>query len=200
MDLKKIKKGFKFNITPLNFKGFGIGKGLGIGKGFGIGKGLGIEKGLGFKRKSPNASPQKQKQWKSMGIPQRSVNRILRRDSDGDGTPNRFDCRPHNRLRQDSNVRDLSLQEAKSLCQSWLNNEKKNMGINMTKEEEDSFNVNYYRSSKGKTKIGTPMYTFYSPNAPLGGDEIYVWLDDKGAGHVAHLDTLDYELTGNIIN
>jgi len=58
-------------------------------------------KGKSVSNKFKGASIQKQQQWKNMSFENKTVQRILRVDTDKDGTPNRWDCQPLNRFRQD---------------------------------------------------------------------------------------------------
>src|SRR6056297_2194329 len=58
-----------------------------------------------FGNKSSNlkgASLSMQNQWSNMTTSQRASMRRRYPDSDGDGVPNRWDCQPNNRMRQDS--------------------------------------------------------------------------------------------------
>ena len=52
-------------------------------------------------KKTKGASLLKQKQWQNMGTVKRSLLRTKLKDSDKDGVPNKFDCRPGNKFRQD---------------------------------------------------------------------------------------------------
>lgn len=69
-------------------------------------------KGLGNIVKKPqkvrvplrNAPISLQKQWKKMSVPLKGINRILKPDFDRDGVPNRWDCRPMNPFKQDSQI------------------------------------------------------------------------------------------------
>ena len=99
MNIEKIKKGLKINSKSLNISTFN----------------------LGLKSSNKGASIPMQKRWKKLSIPKKIVKRSLNLDTDRDGVPNRWDCRPKNRFRQDTNVRDLPLSEARNLLQNLLN-------------------------------------------------------------------------------
>lgn len=51
--------------------------------------------------KGNDASLKKQRQWKKFNRKQRNKRRRKYKDSDGDRIPNRWDCSPHNTMRQD---------------------------------------------------------------------------------------------------
>ena len=50
------------------------------------------------------ASPKFQRQWKLMPRAERVVKRGLFKDSDKDGVPNRWDCKPRNPFKQDDEI------------------------------------------------------------------------------------------------
>jgi len=47
------------------------------------------------------ASKRLQMQWKGMSTQQKNQNRMMHIDSDKDGVPNKWDCQPRNRMKQD---------------------------------------------------------------------------------------------------
>jgi hypothetical protein len=64
-----------------------------------------IMKNFGIGNKSTGASMKKQSMWANMSTPQRSAMRRTHKDNDRDGVPNKWDCQPNNRMKQDSNSR-----------------------------------------------------------------------------------------------
>lgn len=50
------------------------------------------------------ASIKLQKQWQGFSKPQRLVERILHKDTDRDGVPDRWDCQPRNPKKQEASV------------------------------------------------------------------------------------------------
>ncbi len=52
-------------------------------------------------RHTIGASPQKQQEWQNMTENQKTINRKVRIDSDGDNVPDQYDCEPNNAEKQD---------------------------------------------------------------------------------------------------
>jgi hypothetical protein len=97
MDLDKIfgKKMSKNNKSMFGDK---------LSKNFGI---SGMKTGSGLfgnsNTSSKGASTKTQNIWANMSTPQRAIMRRTNIDSDKDGVPNKWDCQPNNRMKQDSN-------------------------------------------------------------------------------------------------
>lgn len=55
-----------------------------------------------FKKQVHNANLQLQRQWMFMPIEKKVVKRILFKDSDKDGVPDKYDCQPRNKYKQEN--------------------------------------------------------------------------------------------------
>ena len=89
------------NVDDMLKKMLGKAKGKPVSKPFGMGMPNKIVMPrLGAQPKG--ASIPMQKQWKSFSKPKQTMLRKRFKDSDGDGVPNRWDCQPFNRYRQDT--------------------------------------------------------------------------------------------------
>ena len=63
--------------------------------------------------KGKGASVKKQQQWKSFTPLQKNTKRGLFRDSDKDGVPNRWDCQPFNKKKQDNEpIAEMTIQDS----------------------------------------------------------------------------------------
>jgi hypothetical protein len=69
-------------------------------------------------RKFAGASIAKQKQWKSFSPGKKILLRKLYKDSDKDRVPDKWDCQPYNKYRQDS---DINLLKAIDGHEVWTN-------------------------------------------------------------------------------
>lgn len=103
--------------------------------------------------KQKGASISAQHQWKSFSIPHQTVNRILYKDTDRDGVPDKWDCQPKNPLKQDIRFgrkpRNMELEK-------WM--EYQNSMNFITKKEPTEFQLMHPESKLNQvTKMNTVL-------------------------------------------